>query len=1543
MPSAVRYVLALCAAGTITAAAVWHTPIYRDPAAIVARVAAIAAVLLSLVSLVPAVCEKGAMAAAMATFICSLASIVSVAVVLVRGSGDLSRSSLDQNLCLTALAATLAATSSLATESRLCAATRGAGLTAKLLRPRELTSSDTSASSSSDSSSVHNGNARASIGPLSMLCFWWVRPLISRGARLTFETIEPLWPSEEVAPCSAVSRRVWAATSSLFATFRELCGLRFVGMAAWRVLADAAQILQPLCLRAFLVEYVMKPEAPLVVGVIWGSALLLCTAVNTVCDSQMWLSGVRCAIRVRAAAYTLLYRKALTLSFAERQRVGSGEILTRMSVDARRVADVVPWIHCVWTNLLTIIATLALLWLEVRWAMVAGVIVLAVLVPLSLQLVRFSRRLDRKLMDQRDARTKLMSELLRGIKGVKASALEPVLAARVDAARARELRSLRLLQKCEVAQHFLFDALPPLVTGATFASFVLLPPELVCATAEEDGRCSMNPAIVFTTLSLLDMLSRCFMIMPHQIAALMDASVSFERVKTFLLSEDAPCVVERASKVEVMVAAHGSGAGGDATTAGVAPLVLPSHIAAAASERPMIEMCNASFTWPADGAATSKAAPLAISEASLCIARGELIAVVGSVGSGKSALLLAMLRELRQQGGTVTVNASETAYCSQDSILRTGSIRDNILLGAPFELERYRAVIEACALETDLRQLARADLTLVGERGITLSGGQRQRISLARAAYSTAPLVLLDDPLSAVDRSVAEHLHKRLLRGLLRGRTVVVATHALAFIGDYDRVVAMESEAAGTAAAAASDVESGGTLSGGAGRGGHIRCTGTASELRTRGITLEAAGLDARPSDEAPLSEEPPADDANPSTDASAAGTAPLLAPAAPIVFATHDDSEAHEEEEARETGAVGLNVFHHYLRDAGGAPVLAPLLLFLVATPAVRSLSDAWLAHWSDSFSVRDEKGGPNAATTAKEASTNGTSAWPGGTVDAPSSSSSDLLPLEVYVGLAVGTALCSLGVLWFSMLGGFLSARALHRRLLDAVLAARQVFFDVTPHGRVLNRFTSDQTKIDRPVPYAVRDTVRQVLNLGAKLVVQACVMRECSLLLVPVLFAYVRVGSFYRPCARELERLSSISLSPVYQRFAEALAAAPLVRALDRSEQHEARNAGVLRRAMASSFSRFVAERWLSFSMQMLGCAIIGSVVIFAIVERWLGDGASSDGGGGSAGFVGLALSYALSTAGGLNSLLNNLMRTEQNMVAVERNLEYCHLEAEAVRDGRKEETSESASGETLASDSHISSTASSGAAQWPTGGAIVFRDVVLRYNPKQPPSLRGVSFTIGSGERVGVVGRSGSGKSTLLTALLRLVELESGTISIDGMDIASLGLSTLRTNLAVIMQDACLFQGDMRSNLDPEAKHDDQTLCTVLQRVRLAADGLEATALLDATIGESGDNWSNGQRQLICCARALLKRARILLLDEATSSIDPLTDTALQEALRIECAAAATTTLTIAHRLDTIMDSDRVLVMDGGELGEYGPPDELAADPTSRFAALLAAKH
>jgi len=1374
---------------------------------------------------------------------------------------------------------------------------------------------------------------------------------------LTYATLEPLWPTEAVAPCSETAQCVFERTGSLLSTFRELCGWRFVGMAVWAVLAAAASMLQPLCLHLFLDGFVTQPDASPTTGAVWGSCLLACSAVRTVADSQMWLSGVRCATRCRAAMYTLLYRKSLTLSLSERQRVGSGEILTRMSVDARRVADVTPWLHCVWVNILTVLGTMGLLWFQVRWAMLAGVLVLVILVPLSLQLVRFSRRLDRKLMDQRDTRTKLMSELLRGIKGIKASAMEPTLTVRVDAARATELKSLRLLQLCEVCQHFLFDALPSLVTGATFASFVLLPAPLVCATASQiDGRCTMGPALVFTTLSLLDMLNRCFMIGPHQIAALLDACVSFERVLTFMRSEDAPCVLEQAMAPEPQLlqvcvrgdttprgeeAEIGTGREGalSSLTGGLAPLEMPSDRAATSTlpastalADPVIEMRGTWCRWAPEKEAS--AAPPAICDATLSIANGELIAIVGPVGSGKSALLLSMLRELRVTCGTVSVKATSTAYCPQDSILRTGSVRDNILWGAPFDLERYKQVIEACALETDLRQLARGDLTLVGERGITMSGGQRQRISLARAAYSEAPLVLLDDPLSAVDRTVAEHLHKKLLRGLLRGRTVVVATHALAFIGDYDRVVVMQARAqlAGqpegsmSAAEAGSDIE-GGCLESELAGGGRIQCVGPARELRQMGIELDTAGLEvSHPAADA-LGEasglellNTPAEGQETSDDNQTMGTdcnslAATTEMLSPLEFALVDDSEDMEEAESTAQGAVSLAVLHHYLRDAGGWPVLLPLAALLLAAPSVRSVSDAWLASWSDSF----EAGAISSEVIPDDHASNLSA----------SRAAVDLTPLEIYLGLAMATAMCCLGVLWTSMYAGYLTTRSLHCRLLATVLATRQIFFDATPHGRVLNRFSSDQTKIDRNVPYAVRDSVRSLIQTAAKIVVQAYVMKYYALLLMPVLYVYVIVCRFYRPCGRELERLSSTALSPVYQRFAEALTAGPLVRAFKRGDQHEARNAGILGRAMCCTFNKFCAERWLSFTMEMLGCAIIGSVVIFAMIERSV----SGISGGGSSGFVALALSYAISTAGGLNNLLNTVLRTEQNLVAVERNLEYCQLESE-------EKLASATAGKPRGVQAAMESTVS---AQWPARGTIVFTDVVLRYRPTQPPSLRGVSFTIGCGERVGIVGRSGSGKSTLLTALLRLVELESGTILIDGVDIASVRLSSLRSGLAVIMQDAVLFQGDMRSNLNPQGIHEDAVLRAILQRVSLATDEDAAAALLDASVGESGDNWSNGQRQLICCARALLKRARILLLDEATSSIDPRTDEALQAALRIECEAEATTTMTIAHRLDTIIDSDRVLVMDGGELAESGPPDELAATPTSKFAALLAAKH
>ena len=502
---------------------------------------------------------------------------------------------------------------------------------------------------------------------------------------------------------------------------------------------------------------------------------------------------------------------------------------------------------------------------------------------------------------------------------------------------------------------------------------------------------------------------------------------------------------------------------------------------------------------------------------------------------------------------------------------------------------------------------------------------------------------------------------------------------------------------------------------------------------------------------------------------------------------------------------------------------------------------------------------------------------------------------------------------------------------------------------------------------VPNSLQSATEQFLGLLSTVAVLAAVTKLFSLALLPLLCIYAYLSGLYRPSGRELERLEAAATSPLLQLFGEALSGAPLIRAAGAVAQHEARHGRALRRALRAKFNLFSAQLWLDLHVEMLGCAFSATVIVYAILDRHFSHAASGGGGGGgaggsgsgeggsgddggdyfvdfgassavgksNAGFIGLALSYALSISWLLQGTLRSMMQAEIDLVSVERNLQYVEgipQEEEGTAQGGK-----GGKGGAAAPLARIAVAPPEG---WPLQGAISFEDVRMRYRPELPLALRGVSFDIGGGERVGVVGRSGSGKSSLVAALLRLVEVEHGALRIDGIDLAGLPLATLRGAIGVVMQDPVLFSGDLRYNLSPGGDATDEQLGEAAASVRLYPTAAEATAALDEAVGEGGDNWSAGQRQLVCMARVLLRRCRVLVLDEATSSIDPQTDAHVQHALRE--AFAGVTGLTIAHRLETVMDSHRVFVMHAGALAEAGPPRELAADPSSRFAALLQAK-
>lgn len=811
--------------------------------------------------------------------------------------------------------------------------------------------------------------------------------------------------------------------------------------------------------------------------------------------------------------------------------------------------------------------------------------------------------------------------------------------------------------------------------------------------------------------------------------------------------------------------------------------------------------------------------------------------MVGPVGSGKSTLLAAIAGEVSRVQGSVSLAhpGHPLGLVPQEPWLQRGTLRANILFGRPFDAARYHQALQCCALLDDLKSLPAGDLTQVGEDGQALSGGQKRRVALARALYQDCEVYLLDDPLSALDAHVAEHVFTQCVLGALAGKARILVTHQVGFLSSADHVISL--------------------------RDGSIVASGPPSVVLGSSLNNSLAGV---PMQQAPWS-------GNAEEDGSG------------------DHAEVTLEAEARELGAVRLSTVRSYW-DAVGGWLAFTVLLFVLLMQVSRTSTDWWLAAWV-SWS--------NSSTGV----TPRLMAW-------RSTEGGDVLSvfLPVYGGLAVANGFLTLARAFLFAYGGIAAAVKIHNLLLDKVLKAPLWFVESCPVGRVLNRFSTDVWSMDDTLPFVLNILLAQGAALAGTLVVTAYGLPWITLLLLPLGFGYNSLQQYYRWTSRELKRLGSVTLSPVYSHLSETLAGLPVIRSLGAVTRFCQENLHKVSLNQQAVFAALAASQWLNLRLQLLGVLLTSCVAFLAVVQHQVR--------GVSAGFVGLALSYALSVTSLLGSLVTSFTDTEKELVSVERVGQYLRDLEEEPQDG------------TLLPPFG-----------WPFSGVLEFSGVTLRYREGHPAALKDVSFAAPMGAKVGVVGRTGAGKSSLLQALFRLVPVESGHIFIDGVDVTKVSPKEVRQRLAVIPQEPFIFSGSVRDNVDPRGLHSDAQLWHALEKCQLGGTLRALGGDLGMTMGNRGRRLSVGQRQLLCLARALLYKTRVLCLDEATAAVDAQTDRAIQQTIR--SVFSNTTILLIAHRVQTVLDCDQVLVMSHGRIVEAGSPAELLKDPGGQFHALVQA--
>ncbi|CAB3223726.1 unnamed protein product [Arctia plantaginis] len=864
---------------------------------------------------------------------------------------------------------------------------------------------------------------------------------------------------------------------------------------------------------------------------------------------------------------------------------------------------------------------------------------------------------------------------------------------------------------------------------------------------------------------------------------------------------------------------------------------------------------NGHFSWGPDETPVLK-------NLNIHVPQGSLVAVVGPVGSGKSSLLCAILGEMDKVSGRVNVKG-EIAYVSQQAWIQNATVQNNILFDKPLNKSKYNKILEACALKTDLTILPGGDQTEIGEKGINLSGGQKQRMSLARAVYYDADNYFLDDPLSAVDSHVGKHLFDQVIgpNGVLKNKTRLWVTHNLSYLAQTDLVLVLND--------------------------GQICEAGKYHELLERkgafadflmhhlsNAEQTDENLEAKVQSEKQLIQSLSSGDLKSQRSESGDHKQKLKK--------EHEDENDVENEydqlieaEKAESGSVKWAVYKHYLLNVG--------MLAVVGTPITYGLihglqigANFWLVRWSNDKNMLVN-----------------------GTVDTELRD----MYLGVYGGIGLVHVIVSICADLLPYLACWKAAKILHETLLKNLLRAPLNFFEVTPVGRIITRFSKDVDSVDSTIPLQIANAINFSFEVIGVLLVICYSTPMFTAVIIPIGILYYCIQRFYVPTSRQLMRIMAVARSPIFSHFNESILGCTSIRAFGVKDRFIAESQGKVDYFQSFSYLRFVADRWLGVRLQIVGSLIIFFAALFVVISR---DGISP-------GLAGLSVSYTLEITQTLGFLVNATSIIETEIVAVERMKEYAETEQEAEW--------------IKAKGPHPS---------WPEKGAIEFEGLTMAYRNGAEPVLHNITCTVGPGDKIGVVGRTGAGKSTLTLALFRIMEAVAGRILIDGLDIAEMGLHQLRSRISIIPQDPVLFSGSLRMNLDPFESYSDNEIWSILEHAHLKSFVKSLPARLQYEVLEGGANLSLGQRQLVCLARALLRKTPLLVLDEATAAVDLETDELIQKTIRSEFASC--TVITVAHRLNTILDSTKVMVLDKGHLIEYAPPDKLLQDKNSMFYSL-----
>ncbi|KAI7832651.1 P-loop containing nucleoside triphosphate hydrolase protein [Gamsiella multidivaricata] len=1240
-------------------------------------------------------------------------------------------------------------------------------------------------------------------------------------AEFSFERLSAKW--DTVRDKHAVKGTAPSLMKTILTSFKN----QWTVIMILRILTSVMTYVSPQLfnsLLGFIQSYAMPDETdrkPVSLGVILAFGMFFCSIVVTYLNAQLQAATVNLGIEVRTALMSMIYRKALRLSNDARQKSTAGEITNHMSVDAERWPMSLSFLPMIISVPIEIAIAIWMLYGLIGWSIFVGFGAVVLMPPIHAKLSAFFATFRAAKMKAMDSRLRLVNEVLGGMKIVRLYNWEESFKEKIGVVRRDELKMLRKFGVVFSWVGLVFLSTPLVITLVSLAVFAT-------HGGPNFGPGDINPQTIFVSISLFGLLSRPISAMSSTLSQVTSITVATTRIQKFLLAEELDeSMIEREPE-------EGQNDG-----------------------HPVIEVQNGIFAW-------FNYSPT-LTNISFSVPKGSLTAVVGRVGQGKTSLLSALIGEMYKRQGTIRIRG-RIAYVAQQAWIINATLKENITFGLEFNQDKYDRIVAASGLLPDIEMLPGGDMTEIGERGINLSGGQKQRVSLARAAYQDADIYLLDDPLSAVDAHVDQHLWENLLgpNGLLKDKTRLLVTHGIHHLEHVNQIIVVKD--------------------------GQITENGHYDELMDakKGFfqLIEEFSVNARRNrkkkamDGAVLEGEAVEEEEE---EEGASETATQKGDNKEVTKTPPKKDDKAAELIAAEKmvlGRVTWGVFDIYLR-AASYPVSVVIVFAYLLMQTCQVGTNIWLEHWT-------------------RISENGTRS-----------------PAE-FLGVYAAIVVVYMGLNFFTtyllmVVAGLRATAQLHDALLNAILRLPMSFFDTTPLGRIVNRFSTDIFATDNTLPWGFMTCLMYSVSVLATIVVIASTTPIFLAMVPPLFIALVSIQRYYIRPSLSLRRIDSTSRSPVYQHFTESLVGVSTIRAMGVSNTFILQNEKKATVSANAFFTYQMVARWLQIRLESLGATIILGAALFSVLNR----------GSLNPSMVGLALSYALTVTQDITLLVRSYCDLQNQLVSIERVDEYLRKNSEAPI--------------SLPTDDDLPE-------KWPQAGRIEFRNFSTRYRQGLDLVIKNITFEVQPAEKVGIVGRTGAGKSSLTLALFRIIEAANshwakangGSIWIDGVDISVIGLSRLRKHLAIIPQDPTLFAGTVRENLDPFEELQDADLWEALERAHLKDHISSLAGGLSFKVSQNGDNFSVGQRSLICLARALLRKTKILILDEATAAVDVETDELIQKTIRKEFKDR--TILTIAHRIKTVMDSDKILVLEKGRVEEYESPKLLLQREDSLFFKL-----